>query len=206
MQVKLEKRFPLSVEAETAWQQLSDIRSVAECMPGAEVTEQVDERHYKGQIRVKVGPASMQFRGDIEVLSIDAGEREIRLVGKGADTKGTSSATLDLRAMICESDGQAELVGVSEVSVTGKMASLGGRMLTQVSEQLVKQFAQRFNERLITQPAATDEPQGQSGESLDEPPPAPRTRPRELNALAFAWSVIVGLIKGLLGRGSKQAH
>lgn len=208
MQVKLEKRFPLNADVGAAWRQLSDIRSVAECMPGAEITEQVDERNYKGQIKVKVGPASMQFKGDIEVMNIDAGGRAIRLVGKGADTKGTSSATMDLTVTIAESAGKTELVGISEVSVTGKMASLGGRMLTQVSDQLVKQFAERFNGQLAAQAA---EPAtavgGEAGaDNSGETPPEPTSQSRELNGLALAWSVIVGLIKDLFGRGSRQAN
>lgn len=202
MQVKLEKRFPLNADIETAWRLLSDIRSVAECMPGAEITEQVDDRNYKGQIKVKVGPASMQFKGDVEVMGVDAAGREIRLVGTGADTKGTSSATMDLTATIADADGQAELVGVSEVSVTGKMASLGGRMMTQVSDQLVKQFADRFNARLAAQAAAAADPDAESGTSE---PSKVAEQPKELNGLAFAWSVIVGLIKDLFGGRSKQA-
>ena len=200
MQVKLEKRFPLEASPGQAWQLLSDIRGVAECMPGAEITEQVDERNYKGQIKVKVGPASMQFKGDIEVLGVDADKREIHLVGRGADTKGTSSATMDLTATITESDGRSELVGLSEVSVTGKMASLGGRMLTQVSDQLVKQFADRFIARVATSNA------GQGGGSGSDAAPETVEQPKELNGLAFAWSVLVGLIKGLFGGRSKQAN
>ncbi len=199
MQVKLEKRFPLEGTPAQAWQLLSDIRGVAGCMPGAEITEQVDERNYKGQIKVKVGPASMQFKGDIEVLGVDADKREIRLVGKGADIKGTSSATMDLTATIAETDGHTELVGLSKVSVTGKMASLGGRMLTQVSEQLVKQFADQFTARV----AASDA--GQDGDSGGEATAESVEQPKELNGLAFVWSVIVNLIKDLFGGRSKQS-
>ena len=56
----------------TRWAVLSDIRAVGCCMPGAQITEQLDETHYKGTVKTKVGPASMQFGGEIEVLGVDA--------------------------------------------------------------------------------------------------------------------------------------
>ena len=67
MEVKLEKRYPLEVDAARAWQVLRDVRSTAGCMPGAEITEQIDATHYKGSVKVKVGPANAAFGGDIEV-------------------------------------------------------------------------------------------------------------------------------------------
>jgi MoxR-like ATPase len=53
MQVKLEKTVPVPASVDVAWQVLQDIREVASCLPGAEVTEQVDPTHYKGRLRVK---------------------------------------------------------------------------------------------------------------------------------------------------------
>lgn len=47
MQVKLDKRYPLDVDAGRAWQVLRSVSSVAGCMPGAAITEQVDDTHYK---------------------------------------------------------------------------------------------------------------------------------------------------------------
>lgn len=197
MQVKLEKRFPIDAPPAQAWRLLSDIKGVAECMPGAEITEQLDANNYKGQVKVKVGPASMHFKGDIEVQGVDAAKREIRLVGKGADVKGTSSATMDLTASVVEADGKAELVGLSAISVTGKMASLGGRMMTQVSDQIIKQFADNFATRVVAL-GEGEEAQAAAAKAAEQP--------KEINGLAFVWSVIVGFIKDLFGAGSKQTN
>jgi len=72
MNVMLEKSFPLPVSAELAWQILCDIEAVASCMPGARITDRIDGQHYKGMVLVKLGPASMSFRGQIEVKSLDS--------------------------------------------------------------------------------------------------------------------------------------
>jgi Uncharacterized conserved protein len=63
MEVSLTKQYPLAVQADQAWAVLRDLKAVASCMPGAELTEQVDERSYKGTVKVKVGPASALLAG-----------------------------------------------------------------------------------------------------------------------------------------------
>ena len=193
MQVKIEKTFPLTAPPAAAWALLQDIRAVAECMPGARITEQIDATHYKGQVSVKLGPAAAQFAGELEVLGLDAARREIKLNGKGSDTKGSSAATMNLSASIRDAAAGCELVGVSEVSVSGKLASFGGRMMTQVADQLLKQFADNFAGRVAAVP-----------EAAPEPATAPETAPppRQLNALALLWAVVVGFFKSLFGRKS----
>lgn len=188
MQVKIEKAFPVAAPAATAWAFLQDIAAVAECMPGARITERVDDSHYKGQVSVKLGPASAQFAGELEIRGIDPARREIRLFGKGADSKGSSAATMELTAAIRDAAGGCELAGVSEVGVSGKLASFGGRMMTQVSDQILKQFGDNFASRVAAAAQAA---------------PAPPPEPGQLNALALIWSVIVGWFKSLLGKRAK---
>ena len=98
MEVKLDKRYELAVSAEQAWQVLCDIHVVARCMPGAQITEQLDATHYKGLVKSKVGPAVMQFAGDIEVLGLDAAAKSMQMLGKGADKSGSSASMAWKRA------------------------------------------------------------------------------------------------------------
>jgi len=191
MLVKLEKTFPIDAPADVAWSLLQDIQSVAACMPGAQITERVDDRHYQGQVGVRMGPASVTFKGTIEVQSVDATQRQLRLVGKGADTAGTSSASMDLTASIrSTADGKAELTGLSEVTVNGKLVSFGGRLMGQVSDQILKQFGENFAQRVLAQ--------GQ-GATAQQAAASVAAQPREINALAFLWRVVVGFFKSLFG-------
>jgi carbon monoxide dehydrogenase subunit G len=105
---------------------LQDIAAVASCMPGAKITERVDDTHYKGTVAMKVGPASLSFRGDIEVKGLDASSRTLRLSAKGTDTTGSSAASMDLTARIDALDAKScNLAGESEVSMSGKAAAFG---------------------------------------------------------------------------------
>ncbi|HEY2254347.1 MAG TPA: SRPBCC family protein, partial [Variovorax sp.] len=141
MEVKLDKRYPLDVDAQRAWQLLADVPVTAGCMPGAAITGKLDDRHYKGSVKVKVGPANAAFAGDIEVLALDEVTKTLQLLGKGAD-RGGSSASMKLTATIeaGETPATSVLAGQAEVVVNGKFAQFGGRLMVQVSDMLLGQF------------------------------------------------------------------
>ena len=166
MEVELNKKYPLAVSADSAWAVLTDIRAVGGCMPGAQITDQVDATHYKGTVRSKVGPATMSFAGDIEVLGLDTTARTLELLGKGAD-KGGSSAQMKLMARLepGADAGSCVLVGDATVTVSGKLAQFGGRLLVPIADAMLQQFAGNFEN-------AAKEVQKVAGEAVAVTPPA----------------------------------
>jgi len=159
MEVILDKRYPLEASVEQAWAVLSDIRAVGGCMPGAQITDQLDDTHYKGTVKTKVGPASMQFGGEIEVLSVDAASHAMQMVGKGAD-RGGSSASMKLSAHVEPGDTPqtSVLVGQATVTVSGKLAQFGSRLLVPVSDAMLAQFADNFRAAAAAVPVTTAAP------------------------------------------------
>ena len=196
MEVKLEKRYPLAVDTARAWQLLRNVKAVAECMPGAAITEQVDATHYKGSVKVKVGPANAAFAGDIEVLALDEASMKLQLLGKGADRSG-SSASMDLTATVepGEAPGNSVLVGVAAVIVNGKFAQFGGRLMVQVSDMLLAQFADNFRAAVAALPGPMAAP-------TTAPAAAVPAKVNEINGLAIVWRLIKGWLAGLFGKRS----
>ncbi len=202
MKVVIEKAFPLAATADAAWQCLQDIEGVGGCMPGAKITERVDATHYKGTVTVKIGPAAMSFKGNIEVLELDAAQRTLHLVGKGSDSTGTSGASMDLVATVQASGATCELVGKSEVAMSGKAASFGGRMMNTVADQILKQFVANFAALVQSAdapqaaPSADDPAAAGTAAQASAAAPAP-ARAAELNGLALAWAVLRDWLRGL---------
>jgi carbon monoxide dehydrogenase subunit G len=200
---------------------LSDIRAMAACMPGAQITEQLDDTHYKGTVKSKVGPAVMNFGGDIELQGLDATTRTLQMLGKGADKAG-SSASMQLTASLEDAPepGAVMLVGVATITVSGKLAQFGSRLLVPVSDALLAQFADNF--RAAAQavpvaaepapaaevaPAAAAASEGAAPVAAPVPAAAPAPRApaapapvKELNALALMWTVFKGWLAGLFGK------
>jgi uncharacterized protein len=204
MEVKLDKRYPVQASPEQAWAVLSDIRATAACMPGAAITEQLDATHFKGSVRSKVGPAVMSFGGDIEVLSLDAANKAMTMLGKGADKAG-SSASMNLAANIepGETPAHCVLVGVATIIVSGKLAQFGSRLLVPVSDAMLAQFAGNFNTAAAAVPTSTAPatPAATSAGETAPPAVAPASKPvQELNALALMWTVFKGWLAGMFGK------
>ena len=209
MEVKLDKQYPLEVSVAQAWAVLSDIRAVGGCMPGAQITEQIDDTHYKGTVKTKVGPASMQFGGEIEVLAIDAATQAMQMGGTGAD-RGGSSAAMNLAARIepGATPQTSVLMGQATVTVSGKLAQFGSRLLVPVSDAMLAQFADNFRVAAASVPVAVPAPDAPAhtapptGAAPQERPAPAQASANELNALALMWTVFKAWLAGLLGRKS----
>ncbi len=199
MDIKIDKRFELAASAEQAWTVLADVHAVAACMPGASITEALDATHFKGQVKSKVGPAVMSFAGTIDVLQLDAATRTLQMLGKGAD-RGGSSASMDLTARI-EPGATAStsvLVGLATVSVSGKLAQFGSRLLVPVSDAMLEQFAGNFAAAAAAVATAATTAAATPGATTSAAaPPAP---PKELNALGLMWTVFKAWLARLFGR------
>ncbi|MGB8337411.1 MAG: SRPBCC family protein [Burkholderiales bacterium] len=200
MQVTLDKTYPIAAAPDACWKILSDIPNMASCMPGAEITEKIDGQNYKGTVKVKVGPATAAFGGDIQVLEINPQQRTIKMLGKGADKSG-STASMELTAsLVAADDGTTNLVGKSDVIVNGKFAQFGGRMMNSVSDMILAQFASNFAIKAQAIAPADTQVAGSATPSASQSgAPAPVT---ELNAFKILWMLITNFFKGIFGKQS----
>lgn len=194
MEVTLDKQYPVAASTDSAWAVLSNIQELATCMPGAQITEAVDAKNYKGSVRVKVGPAVAAFAGTIEVLELDAASKTLKMLGKGAD-KGGSSASMELTAKLLPDDkGQSTLQGRALVIVNGKFAQFGGRMMTSVSDMILAQFAETFSQKAQALQGGAPLGAASSGAGTSSASTTPAA-PKELNALALLWGLIKNFFK-----------
>ena len=211
MEVTIEKQYPVAAAMPAAWAVLSDMHALATCMPGAQITEQVDATHFMGSVRVKVGPAVAAFAGTIEILTLDAASQTLKMLGKGAD-KGGSSASMELTAQLLPGEGgHCVLAGHAAVIVNGKFAQFGGRMMNSVSDMILAQFAEVFSQKAQALQAAQAAPADHAaaptsaGESAPATPaPAPAVAApvvaTEFNALGLVWALIKNFFAGLFGK------
>jgi carbon monoxide dehydrogenase subunit G len=222
MEVKLDKRYPVAATPAQAWAVLSDIHAIAACMPGAAITEQLDATHFKGTVKSKIGPAVMSFGGDIELQGLDEATRELKMLGKGADRAG-SSASMQLTARLEPGDapGTTVLMGQATITVSGKLAQFGSRLLVPVSDAMLAQFADNFRAAAAAvpvaaapvaaqTPSASEAAAGTADAGLPAPAPAPAVpavrapaapaQVKELNALGLMWTVFKGWLAGLFGK------
>jgi uncharacterized protein len=181
MAMQIEKTFQVKEPIEKVWNLLSDPRKVAACVPGAKITEQVDEKTYKGTISVKVGPSVTDYNGQLDIVRLDQENHELEMLGKGQDVKGRGSASMKMMGKLRSlEDGGTEVASISEVNVVGILAQMGARVIHEVSNVMFAQFTKNFQAQL-QQPADTA-----------------ATEAKPLSATSVAWAAA----KGMLHRNS----
>jgi carbon monoxide dehydrogenase subunit G len=157
MAISIEKTFRVDEPVEKVWAFLSDPRKVGTCVPGAQITEQVDDKTYKGAIKVKVGPSVTDYKGEVQIVRLDAAAHEIEILGKGQDVRGKGSASMKMTGKLKAVDGGTEVVNISELNVIGILAQMGGRVITEVSNIMFEQFVNNFRKQLQSPEAANGE-------------------------------------------------
>src|SRR3984957_21054068 len=134
MAIPIEKTFQVKEPVDQVWNLLSDPKRVATCVPGAKITEQLDDKTYKGTISVKVGPSATDYKGELEIVRSDAASHELEMIGKGQDVKGRGSASMK---MTCKArsleNGGTEVKSVAGGNGGGIPAQMGARMRHEVS-------------------------------------------------------------------------
>jgi uncharacterized protein len=165
MAIKIEKTFQVQEPLERVWSFLSDPLKVAKCVPGAQITETVDDRTFKGLIKVQVGPSITDYKGQVHIERLDEQSHEIEMVGKGQDIRGKGSASMKMTGKVRSlAERDSEVVTVSEVNVVGLLAQLGARMINEVSNKMFEQFTvnlqrQLEKERLAESGSAPPQPE-----------------------------------------------
>jgi carbon monoxide dehydrogenase subunit G len=142
MAIRIEERFVVRAPAERVWAYLVDPRRVVGCLPGAELTEVVDERTFHGAVRVKVGGLALAYKGTVHLVELDAAARRVRMTGEGRETAGTGQARMTMESRLAAAEGGGTEVQVSsELEVVGRIVQLGRGMVEQVARQLFADFA-----------------------------------------------------------------
>jgi carbon monoxide dehydrogenase subunit G len=134
--MKLTHSFVSPAPAEEVWEALIDPERVAPCLPGASLTS-VDGKTFSGEVKVKLGPVQLLYRGSGEFVEIDPVLRRAVLKAAGKDTRGNGTASAVVTFQVGES---VEIE--TELAVTGRPAQLGRGLISEVSGKLVDQFAE----------------------------------------------------------------
>src|SRR6185437_1368381 len=154
MAIELDNSFTVPVPPEKAWGVLLDVERIAPCMPGASVTS-VEGDEVAGQVKVKLGPLSLSYKGTAKFTEKDQASHTIALEASGKETRGagTASATVHAGLKPADSEGQTLVSIHTSLNVTGRPAQFGRSLLPEVSGKLISQFAANL-EALISADSA----------------------------------------------------
>ena len=158
--MEFDNSFEVPLPVEDAWKVLMDIPRIAPCMPGAEISEIVDPRTYKGKIAVRLGPVALSFAGTVRFEEIDEAAHKARIAASGSDTKGRGSANATAAFHLEPVNGGSEVLVHTNLVLSGSVAQYGrGVGIIQLTAaQIITQFANNLKAQLAQSAAAPAPP------------------------------------------------
>ena len=142
------------------WTVLLDIKRVASCIPGAELTEVVDENTYKGKVAIRFGPVAMTLAGKARFEAIDHANHRARVKAQGSDPKGRGGTDSVIEFKL-EPAGQGTRVLVhTDLKLSGSVAQYGrgAGMIQGFAAQLIEQFGANLRTQLAQSGVGTVRP------------------------------------------------
>lgn len=203
--MEFDNAFEVPLPPAQAWALLLDIRRIAPCMPGAELTDIVDDKTYKGKIAVKLGPVALAFAGTVTFEEIDAAQHSARVGAQGSDTKGRGAATATAAFRIAPAEAGSQVLVHTNLNLTGAVAQYGrGVGIIQVTAaQIVGQFAATLKAQLEREGALQGAaPSRASGVAPSADAGAPMPAPaKPISGFALTLAVLRAYLGRLFGRG-----
>ena len=190
MEVKAKKNLKLNQDPDMIWKCMIDPSFMVKSVPGAELTEQLDERNFKGKISIKIGPVTAKFNGEAEFTKLEEADYELTMEGKGLDTSGKGGANMTMNIKLSSlEEGGTEMQSSMSLSMTGRLAQFGARMIVAVNNKMFDQWATSFTELLNEQTSSKDSEE----KSNNQPDNGNEAEPTPVKALPLAWAAIKGL-------------
>jgi len=143
MSLRIEETFELHAPVDRTWRYLVDPRQVVNCLPGAELTEVKDAETFLGKVKVKVGPITAAYDGQVTITGRDDAAHVVSMVGEGRERSGAGSAKMTMTSRLTPlADNATKVQVVADGDIVGKAAQFGRGMIESVNKQLFKQFTE----------------------------------------------------------------
>jgi uncharacterized protein len=215
--MEFDNSFEVPLPVDDAWKVLMDIRRIAPCLPGAELTEVVDDRTYKGKVGVRLGPVSLAFAGTVKFDEIDDANHRARIAAQGSDAKGRGAANATATFHLEPVSGGSKVLVHTNLTLSGAVAQYGRGVgiIQMTAAQIITQFANNLKAQLgpvAAAPAAATAPAASAGPTAASAPPAasaataastplaPSPPAKPISAFALIGAVLLAWVKRLFGR------
>ncbi len=206
--MEFDNAFDVPLPPDQAWRVLMDIERIAPCMPGAELTQRVDDRTYKGKVGVRLGPVALSFAGTAKFEEVDDTVHSARVKASGTDAKGRGGANAVATFRVEPAGAGSKVMVHTNLTLSGSVAQYGrgAGMIQEVAAQLIKQFAASLHALVGADGAAAEpsmaEPAAGAPEPAPVPTPVPPVAAKPISGFSLVLRVLWSYVRRLFA--SKQ--
>lgn len=146
--MRFSKEIPLVAEPGRVWDLLWDVGRVARCLPGAkDIREVIPHQRYEASIDERVGPFTMRFPLQIEVLEAEP-PRRLKAQASGRDPTLGNSLQVTFELIVRKAGKGSTLAINAEIEIRGTLAALGQSLVQQKAEGTMTRFAEALRREL----------------------------------------------------------
>jgi uncharacterized protein len=205
--MEFDNSFEVPLPPAQAWKVLTDIERVAPCMPGAELSEVIDQNTYKGRIAVRLGPVALTFAGIVKFEDRDETNYTARVAAQGTDAKGRGGANSVATFRLEPAGNGSKVLVHTNLTLSGAVAQYGRGVgiIQATAAQIMNQFAKCLKEKFAPDDAAARAASPVSSPPVQPSPPivprpAPASAAKPIAGFSVLAKVIWNAIKGLFRR------
>ena len=149
--MKISHEFAVQRPPAAVWEFFQDVPSVADCLPGADLTEDRGDGAYAGKVAVKLGPMTASFEGEATVRA-DPSAMAASIDGKGIDRRGGSRGQVKVEYRLSAADGGTAVAIDADVTLSGAIAQFGRTgLITEMSNRLIGEFVTCLEAKLAAE-------------------------------------------------------
>jgi carbon monoxide dehydrogenase subunit G len=207
--MEFDNSFEVPLPPDQAWPILMDVRGIAPCMPGAQLTEVIDDKNYKGNISVRLGPVALTFAGIVTFEEIDNANYSARVRAQGTDAKGRGSAQAKSTFKLQPTANGSKVMVHTDLTLSGAVAQYGRGvgMIQATASAIMNQFANALKAQIAQRPATAVAPAASSAAAPSSAPapaaPAPAQAlpqaAKPISGFSLMATVLWNSIKRLFG-------
>lgn len=143
-----EKRVTVKAPLQKVWDFLWNPEKLALCIEGCEKVQEVEpKKRYEAFVEAKVGPFKTNFAVELEVLEVDGLHFKAKAVGKDSKIAASMKQQIDLQLREISEEG-TELNFKTDVTILGKLATLGHWIIKRKADEVMEQFVSRMKAQL----------------------------------------------------------
>jgi len=148
--MKLRNEFSIAAPVDSTWQILLDIQRVAACLPGATIEPADGEGVYRGQMKIRLGPMTVDYKGTAKLADVDEDDRVATIDVKGKETRGQGSASATIRNSVEPAGDGTKVLVETDLNITGRPAQFGRGIMEDVAAKMLGDFAKRLETELLS--------------------------------------------------------
>jgi carbon monoxide dehydrogenase subunit G len=139
--MRVDKEETLQAPVMKVWEELWNVQKLIGFIPGVQAVETIEDgKHYKAQVRDKVGPFQVSFHLNIVVETAELGSF-LRARVSGAERRLASTLQQVIEIRLSEPSPGSTLVNVGlDISILGKLGSLGDGLIRTRANDAISTF------------------------------------------------------------------